>query len=135
MKFILLISFAAIFINSCSSSSMNTELSGKGWNVTSLLGKTLDSGLTKNEIPGLIFEKNGKLFGSTGCNNFTGSYKVTDKSILLDVGSMTKMFCPESTEQDFLKAVKQVTGFNFDGGDLNLQNGSKIVMSLQRREN
>ncbi|HCY74428.1 MAG TPA: hypothetical protein DHV28_00770 [Ignavibacteriales bacterium] len=135
MKFFLLIGIAALILNSCSSGNITTDLSGKGWDVTSMLGKNFNSGSTKSGIPSLIFEKNGKLFGSTGCNNFTGSYKITDKSIMLDLGSMTKMFCPESTEQDFLKAVKQVTGFNFDGGNLNLQNGSKTVMSLQRREN
>ena len=133
MKVVLIISFIAVLITSCSSGDVTSEISGKGWDVKYLLGKSFDDNSTGKSVPSLIFEKNGKLFGSTGCNNFTGSYKITDTSILLDLGSMTKMFCPESTEQDFLKAVKQVTRYNFEGGDLNLQNGNKTVIILQRR--
>jgi len=126
-----LVLFAASFIiNSCTTADILTQLGGKEWNVTSLLGKTLIADDMIKGLPSLNFSENGKLFGSTGCNNFTGSYKLDGTKVSFNPGAMTKMFCPESTEQDFLKAINEVTNVKMDGNTLNLLNGSNTVMSL-----
>lgn len=118
----------AAFFSGCSSTDLLTQLSGKEWNVTSLLGKTLGSEVDK--LPSLNFGDNGKLFGTTGCNNFVGSFKLEGASLSLDPGAITKMFCPDSPEQNFLTAIKQVTNLKMDGSTLNLLNGANTVMSL-----
>jgi heat shock protein HslJ len=120
-----------LVLNACSSGDPLTQLGGKEWNVTSLFGKSLDGDDITKGLPSLNFNDNGKLFGSTGCNNFTGSYKLDGTKISLDPGAMTKMFCPGDTEQDFLKAINQVTSLKMDGNTLNLLNGSSTVMSLE----
>lgn len=111
----------------CSSADLLTQLSGKEWNVTTLQGKSLDN---SEGIPSLNFGDNGKLFGSTGCNSFVGSFKLESTSLSLDPGAITKMFCPDSPEQNFLTAIKQVTSLKMDGSTLNLLNGTNTVMSL-----
>ncbi len=128
---VFLVLFGITFlVNSCSTADLLTELGGTEWNVTSLLGKTLNANDLSKGLPSLNFSDNGKLFGSTGCNNFTGSYKLDGTKLSLDPGAMTKMFCPGSTEQDFLNAINQVTNVKMDGNKLNLLNGTNTVMSL-----
>ena len=122
-----------LMLNACSSGDKLTQLGGKEWNVTSLLGKSLNADEITKGLPSLNFSENGKLFGSTGCNNFTGSYKLDGTKLSLEPGAMTKMFCPGSTEQDFLKAINQVTNIKMDENTLNLLNGTNTVMSLETK--
>lgn len=121
----------AFLLNSCGSADLLTQLGGTEWNVTSLLGKSLKAEDIMKGLPSLNFSDNGKLFGSTGCNNFTGSFKLDGTELSLDPGAMTKMMCPDNTEQDFLNAINQVTNVKMDENKLNLLNGTNIVMSLE----
>jgi heat shock protein HslJ len=117
-------------VNSCSSTDLITQLGGQDWKVTSLLGNTLNANDSEKGLPSLIFSEDGKLFGSTGCNNFTGSYNLEGTKLSLNPGAITKMFCPGDTEQKFLNAINQVTNLKMDGNTLNLLNGANTVMSL-----
>ena len=122
-----------LVLNACSSGDVLTQLGSTEWSVTSIMGKTLNGDEITKGLPSLNFSDNGKLFGSTGCNNFTGSYKLDGTKLSLDPGAMTKMFCPGDTEQDFLKAINQVTSLKMDVSKLNLLNGTSTVMSLERK--
>ncbi len=129
---ILLVLFGITFLlNSCGTADLLTQLGGTEWNVTSLLGKSLKADDITKGLPSLNFSDNGKLFGSTGCNNFTGSYKLDGTELSLDPGAMTKIMCPDNTEQDFLNAINQVTNVKMDRNKLNLLNGTNTVMSLE----
>jgi heat shock protein HslJ len=130
-RLLLVIVGITFLVNSCSTADLLTQLGGKEWNVTSLFGKPQDVDEITKGLPSLNFSDNGKLFGSTGCNNFTGSYKLDGTKLSLDPGAMTKMFCPGDTEQDFLRAINQVTSLKMDGNTLNLLNGTSPVMSLE----
>lgn len=129
-RLILILTGIALLVNSCSTTDLVSQLGGKEWNVTSILGKPLDANESMKGLPSVNFGENGKLFGSTGCNNFNGSFKLDGTALSLDPGAITKMFCPESYEQDFLSAVKQVTNVKMDGSNLNLLNGTNPVMTL-----
>ena len=123
--------FAVVLLfSSCSSADLLTQLSGKEWNVTTLLGKTITGDENSGKMPSINFGDSGKLFGSTGCNNFVGSFKLESTTLSLDPGAITKMFCPDSPEQDFLSAIKQVTNLKLDRTTLNLLNGANTVMTL-----
>ena len=130
IKAMVMLLVLAVLTNGCSSANLLSQLTGNEWNVTSLLGKTLNPSDGLKVLPTINFTEDGKLFGSTGCNNFVGSFKLEGSSLSLDPGAITKMFCPDSPEQDFLTAVKQVTNFKMDGTALNLLNGSNPVISL-----
>jgi heat shock protein HslJ len=129
-RLIFVLAIGAFVLNSCSTTDLVGQLGGKEWNVTSIMGKTLDVNESMKGLPSVNFGENGNLFGSTGCNNYNGSFKLNGTSLSLDPGAITKMFCPESYEQDFLGAVKQVTNVKMEGSSLNLLNGTNIVMSL-----
>ena len=86
------------------------------------MGKSLNAADITKGLPSLNFSDNGKLFGSTGCNSFTGSYKLEGTKLSLDPGAMTKMMCPDNTEQDFLNAINQVT---------NIKHGWKHLKSFK----
>ena len=130
LRILLVLVIVAFVLNSCGPSDLVSQIGDKEWNVTSIFGKTLDANETMKGLPSVNFGENGKLFGSTSCNNFNGSFKLDGTSLTLDPGAITKMFCPESYEQDFLSAVKQVTNVKIDGSTLNLLNGANPVMTL-----
>lgn len=108
---------------------MNT-LTQNSWIVNSLLGKQLDPAAYMKGLPAMNFGADGKLTGSTGCNNFTGNFKLDGINVKLDPGAMTRMACPGNGEADFLAAAQQVTNLKMNGNTLSLLNGATEVMSL-----
>ena len=108
---------------------MNT-LTQNSWVVSSLLGKQPDPAAYVKGMPSINFGSDGKLTGSTGCNNFTGNFKLEGMGVKLDPGAMTKMACPGNGEADFLSALQQVTDLKMNGSTLSLLNGASEVMSL-----
>ncbi|QEC68601.1 META domain-containing protein [Panacibacter ginsenosidivorans] len=123
----------AVVNSSCSSTKnlnvMNT-LTQNSWVVNSLSGKQLDPSAYLKGLPSMTFGSDGKLTGSTGCNNFTGNFKLDGMSVKLDPGAMTRMACPGNGEADFLSAAQQVTNLKLNGNTLSLLNGADEVMSL-----
>ena len=129
-KLFFVLLFTALIINGCSSGNKVTELIEGRWSVISLLGKTITTDETEKGFPSINFGENGKFFGSTGCNNYTGFFNINGNSISMNPGSMTKMMCPGNVEQNFLNAIKQTRNFKFNGDKLILLNKAKEVMSL-----
>ncbi|MEO8233727.1 MAG: META domain-containing protein [Ignavibacteriota bacterium] len=131
LKLLFVFICSILILNACNPASLSEQIIGKEWQVTSLIGKTLNPNDMKNGLPFLNFSENGKLFGSTGCNSFTGVFKLDGAKLSLNPEGMTKMMCPGNTEQDFLDAINQVTNVKMDGNKLNLLNRSNTVMSLK----
>jgi heat shock protein HslJ len=121
-------------VNSACSSTKNLNvmdtLTQNSWVVNSLLGKQLDPAVYMKGLPSMNFGADGKLTGSTGCNKFTGNYKLDGMGVKLDPGAMTRMACPGNGEADFLAAAQQVTNLKMNGNTLSLLNGATEVMSL-----
>lgn len=126
--------FVLVILSGCSSVKEITELGESRWVATSLLGKTLTDNEAAKKLPSINFGENGKLFGSTGCNNYTGFFKIKGNTISLNPGAMTKMMCPGNVEQNFLNAIRQATKYRLDGDRLDLLNGTKTVMRLVKTE-
>ncbi|MFM7572720.1 MAG: META domain-containing protein [Snowella sp.] len=77
----------------------------------------------------LTFSENNRLAGSSGCNRYMGSFKVTGNQF--DVKSplaSTRMACPETLmkrEQEFLQALSAAKRYQInDKGELEIQYGS-----------
>lgn len=117
-------------ISACSNADLITNLSDKEWKVISIKGKAINPGNQPDGFPTLNFGSNNKLFGSTGCNRYIGSFKIDKNLISLQPGAVTKMYCDDSPEDAFLSAVKQVSEFKLEGNTLALLNGSKSIMQL-----
>ena len=58
IMFVLVI--GALVLNSCSTTDLISQLGGKEWNVTSILGKTLDANESMKGLPSVNFGENGK---------------------------------------------------------------------------
>ncbi len=119
--------------SSCSSvGNLNplSLLTGNNWILNSLMGKALDPAKFLSGIPSLNFLDGGKLTGSTGCNNFNGSFKLDGKGINLDPGAMTKKACEGGGESDFLSALGQVSNFKVGKDKLTLLDGARELLSF-----
>jgi heat shock protein HslJ len=122
-----------MFLISCSSSKVQNDVSkltSNKWELVSITGKTFDANAAKSGIPFMLFSQNNGFTGNTGCNAFTGSYKFENDKLSLDPGAMTKMYCDDSPETDFLFALRKATGYKIKGTELVLLNGTTELMKF-----
>lgn len=69
-------------------------------------------------------ERTGQVYGSAGCNRFTGSYSVSGTRIEMSPLAVTMMACPEpqmKAEQVFLKRLQNATRFTLGVDTLTLK--------------
>jgi heat shock protein HslJ len=77
----------------------------------------------------LTFSENNRLAGSSGCNRYMGSFKVTGNQFELKSPlASTRMACPETLmkrEKEFLEALSAAKSYQInDKGELEIQYGS-----------
>ncbi|WP_017445134.1 META domain-containing protein [Gayadomonas joobiniege] len=106
------IGLSASFLMACSN-----EPPQGAWQLDSLLG---DSLLKESKIT-LEFAEDERVFGNSGCNQYTGSYRFTDGK--LDVGQLasTKRACVGPVmeqETKFLKALENSVEFKEQAGQM-----------------
>ena len=73
----------------------------------------------------LMFQ-DGQLSGSSGCNQFHGSFEVEGKTLTIQVGATTRMACEDavmSQEQEFLSALQSATTWDIVRGMLDVHRG------------
>lgn len=96
-----------------------STLDGAGWTPISL-GSTAPS--SRQEV---VFRADGRIYGSDGCNRFSGQYSVDASGRLtIDTGSMmaTKMGCRDFSVQSDTRALMQaltdVRSYRVDGDQM-----------------
>lgn len=110
----------AIILFSCTSTpgpqipKEKNPLAGRSfeWISGSVLSKK-DSLPFPGNKPRLTFGDSNALKGYTGCNMFFGKYEWSPKTIKLRMEGMTKMFCMEVNEVDFLEHLKRIHKLRF----------------------
>lgn len=120
-------------LNACSSSANLNPLSlltSKTWQLSSLMGESLDKGKFTSGIPSLDFLEGGRLAGYTGCNNFSGRFSLEGSGIKLDPGAMTGKACEGSGENEFISALEKVKNFTVQKEKLTLLDGTTELMSF-----
>jgi heat shock protein HslJ len=121
-------------IGACSSSagassapSASATLSGTAWTATSVGGAFVDA----NSPPTMDFGADGKVSGTTGCNQYSGTYEVDGNEIAVGPLAMTMMLCEGSVgEQETLfgPALQGATTWAIDAtGTLTLSGAVDIV--------
>ena len=74
--------------------------------------------------------------GDGGCNGFGGGVRVDDSQIKFSQLISTKRACVDAeiqkTEDDFVKALDEVSGFKIEGDVLRLTSGDETVLILRR---
>jgi heat shock protein HslJ len=74
--------------------------------------------------------------GTTGCNNFSGSYSTDGDTLEFGAMASTKMACIDDAvnlqEQLILAALGATTSFAIDGDTLTLSDGSDTLLTFTR---
>lgn len=92
-------------------------LAGIEWRIVGIGGEAVGDSAQAS----MVFDPDGRVSGSTGCNNFTGKATIESPNLTLSPLVTTRRACtPEamSREQKFLSAVEGVRSFaaDDDGG-------------------
>jgi heat shock protein HslJ len=108
-------------------------LTGVTWIMTSYNNGT---GAVVSALPGAkvtaIFEDDGNLGGSAGCNSYSAAYKLDGQSLTIDQAATTLMACSEPAgimdqEAAYLKALESVASFELKGDRLILYTASRAI--------
>lgn len=76
------------------------------------------------------FEADGSVYGTAGCNRFTGSYTSDDVSITFSPMAMTRMMCPEpmmDVERAVTAAVQGGVQYSISGNTLTLTTATGVL--------
>jgi len=129
----------AVVVSSCAHVSKDTttspslSLSGTTWRIVEAGGTAVaDPDETEFQL-----HSSGSLEGSTGCNDFTGSAKVTGTNLEISPLATTRKACEpplQSQETAILSALQSVRSFGpAEGGQVNLLDANgQIVIRLAR---
>ncbi len=107
---------------SCSSTkglevtNSNQTLDNSKWELISLNQKEIKKA---EKVANINFEKDSRVFGNLGCNNFFGTYKLNKNSLEIGQVGSTMMMCQNmQTEQDFAKVLQDVKTYKIDKNSL-----------------
>lgn len=104
-----------------------TPLSGTLWQAVSVNnGQQAVTGVISGTLLTATFQEDGTVFGSAGCNNYTGGYTVDGDQIQIGPLAMTMMFCeqPEGVmdqEMAFGAALESAAAYTIQGDMLELR--------------
>lgn len=102
-------------------------LSNTSWNVTSynngnqaVVSPILDTNLT------ILFDDDGTISGSAGCNTYSGTYSINGKSISISQLAITERMCIEpegimEQESSFITYLQQADTWHLQGNQLSLR--------------
>lgn len=107
------------------------------WKLETLEGKSVStSQQEEKEIGFTLNEKENRITGFAGCNNFFGTYKMEEGSrISFSSLGATKMACPDGTfsESDFLDIFGLVDNYRITGDRLELNVGRRAPLAIFKR--
>lgn len=122
---------SVFLITGCSSSQTDAaKIEGK-WVLQTLNGKEILKEKAGSVIPFIeINQKDGKLFGNTGCNDLYGNSNVSGNEITFGNVGMTKINCSDAEyEIDFVSAVKSgVLKYKIENNKLTFSKNDKVIM-------
>lgn len=116
---------------------LNANLTDTAWLLVELNG---EAPIQDSEITA-IFDTEGKLYGSAGCNSYTTTYLTGGETISIDLPAVTMMFCAEpegAMDQEglFLKALEAANTYEIVGYRLTLRDEAGkdiLVFNTQER--
>jgi heat shock protein HslJ len=93
------------------------QLIGTDWNLVEWEGMTI----LADAVPTLAFDENG-LGGTTGCNNYFGSFTVDGAAITIGEVGMTEMWCEGVMEQEqaFVRVLQTAESFTLENQTLTI---------------
>ncbi|OPY32214.1 MULTISPECIES: META domain-containing protein [unclassified Methanoregula] len=110
-------------------------LAGTNWTLDSVYAGDAVSSVISGSTVTAVFDTAGRVSGSAGCNQYSGSYTVNGTSLMISSLSSTKMNCPGDgimlQENTFLTLLKKTAGFTVTGNRLTLTDaGGAALLSF-----
>jgi heat shock protein HslJ len=108
-------------------------LAGTTWTLDSIYTVDAVSSVTAGTIITAVFDENGRLTGSAGCNHYFVSYNVTGISMSIGPAGSTKMYCngPDVMLQEttYFSSLSRAAAFTISGNRLSLAdaNGTTLL--------
>jgi heat shock protein HslJ len=121
-----------ILMAACTAGSGNDPLAETSWKLVSINGVPV----LKGTEPSVGFS-DGKISGSSGCNTFGGSYKISGQKITTSSIAMTLMACADpgamDQEQAFLGYLQDSPSFKLTAGQLQIirSDGKALIFTQQ----
>ena len=105
----------------CGAHMATAPLRNTYWRVTRLGGRSVSVSEGQRE-PHLLLRLDGRITGSSGCNQLMGAYKADVSSINIGSLSMTRKACPQGMEQEraLMRALETTTTWKIVGEHLEL---------------
>jgi heat shock protein HslJ len=108
-------------------------LAGTNWTLDSIYSGDAVSSVIAGTTITAVFDGNGSVTGSAGCNRFFASCNVTGSSMTIGPAGSTRMFCngPGIMQQEtaYLASLGRVAAFSLSGDRLNMAdaNGAPLL--------
>jgi len=101
------------------------------WKMLSIGGVAAQAFPNQREPHFVLRSELNRATGSGGCNEFTGTYELSDTDVRFGHAAATMRACPEGMEQEaaFFRALDQARGFRIHGDDLELLDDSGKVLA------
>lgn len=107
---------------------------GKKWQLETVRGKAVE--YPKDISPAyVIFSDSNRLHGFSGCNSFSGTYRLTKDGISIRPQGMTMAACPPGYSDRPLRSVLLLAdGVELRDGRLQLKKGEEVLGTFSAAE-
>jgi heat shock protein HslJ len=125
-----------ILVVGCTSQNV-TNFEGTSWKMDTYLS-SIDHLVSPVSSTNLTLEfKDGRIYGSSGCNSFFAKYTVEKNSMSFGLIGATKMYCSNQgvmeQEQTYFMRLESVKTYKIEGGKLQLIDGNgKTVLVFSK---
>src|SRR5262249_51918040 len=112
-----------------------SALQGTSWNLATFRAQNAMKPASTSAAASLTFAAAGQLNGSTGCNNFSGTYTTSGSALTIKLGPMTKVGCPpdlDEQESAITTNLPKVTGYTISAGVLTLTGANAVALFTYR---
>lgn len=107
-------------------------LVGTNWTLDSFYSGDSVSSVISGTIITAVFDREGRVSGSAGCNQYSGSYTATESSLTISSLGSTKMACQGRgimrQESTYLASLSTAAGFTITGNRLNLADDRGVTL-------
>ncbi|HEY2257302.1 MAG TPA: META domain-containing protein [Variovorax sp.] len=111
---------AAAFVAGCGGGiSLDEPIEGPVWHLDQLAGETVPPGTDPRRDPQVQFDRSGRVVGSGGCNQLSGSFERNGSSLRLSQLASTRMACADplraAKEAQFFAALQSAASYRLQG--------------------
>ena len=130
MRLLILMTFVSAILMGCASTDVEMRtLDSTKWEVAQISGMIIFTTET-TKLPTLDFDaEKMTVNGTTGCNNYSGSYTMDGSQLAFGPMATTRMACPDiAIESGFQKAIAKIGSYKINGDLLRFFDDSGVEL-------